>query len=79
LLRLSVRLCAVNLVFQAGGCQFFQWEDMMEQMSPILIVPWPPITIQVVPEVDVLRDRMDNGSRRLCVCIVVVVYLILMK
>jgi hypothetical protein len=32
---LSVRLCVVNLVFQARGCQFFQWEDMMEQMSPI--------------------------------------------
>jgi hypothetical protein len=59
-LRLSVRLCVVNLVFQAGGCQFFQWEDMMEQMLTIHVVPSPPIAIQVIPEVVVLRDRMDR-------------------
>jgi hypothetical protein len=29
----------------------------MEQMSPI---PSPPTTVQVVPEVVVLRDMMDN-------------------
>jgi hypothetical protein len=58
--RLSVRLCVVNLVFQAGGCQFFQWEDMMEQMPPILVVSSFSRAIQVVPEVVVLRDRMDK-------------------
>jgi hypothetical protein len=58
--RLSVRLCVVNLVFQAGGYQFFQWEDMMEQMPPILVVSSFSRAIQVVPEVVVLRDRMDK-------------------
>jgi hypothetical protein len=33
----------------------------MEQMSPTNpIVPSPPIAIQAVPEVVVLRDRMDK-------------------
>jgi hypothetical protein len=45
---LSVRLCVVYLIFQVGGRQFFHWEDMMEQMP----------TIHVVPEVAILRDRM---------------------
>jgi hypothetical protein len=46
-------------VFQAEGCQFFQWEDMIEQMPPILVVPLPPTTVQAVTEVTVLRDMID--------------------
>jgi hypothetical protein len=70
-------------VLQARGCQFFQWEDMMEHIPPI---PSPPIAIQVVPEVVVLRDKMDRIidhlkwiEKLVCVYIVVVVYAILMK
>jgi hypothetical protein len=56
----------------------------MEPMPPI---PLPPTAVQVVPEVVMLRVRMDrivghlNGSRSLCVCvcIVVVVYAVLMN
>jgi hypothetical protein len=71
--RLSTRLCVVNFVLQAGGCQFFQWEDMMEQMPPI---PLPPTAVQVVPEVAVLQDRMDRIvdhlkwiEKHVCVCV----------
>jgi hypothetical protein len=55
-----MRLCVVNLVFHAGACQFFQCEDMMEKMSPILVVPSPPTTVQVVSEVVMLTDRMNK-------------------
>jgi hypothetical protein len=32
----------------------------MEQMPPIPVVPSPPIAVQVVPGVVVLRYRMDR-------------------
>jgi hypothetical protein len=59
---------------------------MMEQMTSIPIVPSSPTAIQVIPQVVVLRDRMDKIvdnlkwiEKLVCVCIVVVVYVVLME
>jgi hypothetical protein len=78
-----VRDCVVNLIFQARGWQFFQLEDIIEQMPPIHS---PPTAVQDVLEVAVLRDRMDKIvynlkwiEKLVCVSTVVVVYVVLMK
>jgi hypothetical protein len=58
----------------------------MQQMPPIPIVPSPPIAVQAIPKVVVLRDMIDKTADHLkwikklvCVCIVVLVYAVPMK
>jgi hypothetical protein len=59
----------------------------MEQMPPIIhIVSLPPTTIQAVLKVVMLRDRMDMIvdhlkwiEKLVCVCIIIVVYVALIK
>jgi hypothetical protein len=59
----------------------------MEQMPPINhVVHSPPIAVQVISEVAVLRDRIGRIvdhlkciEKLVCVCIVVVVYTVLIK
>jgi hypothetical protein len=57
----------------------------MENMSSITLVPYPLATIQVIPEVAVLRDMMHMIvdhlkwiEKLVCVCIVIVVYELLL-
>jgi hypothetical protein len=62
---------------------------MMEQMPPINhVVHSRPIAIQALPNVDMMRDRMDMIVDHLkwieklvcvCLCIVIVVYAVLTK
>jgi hypothetical protein len=47
-------------MFQARGCQFFQWKDMVEQMPHVPVVHSPPKAIQAIPDVVVLRHKMDK-------------------
>jgi hypothetical protein len=48
----------------------------MEHMTPIVVVPSPPTSIQVVSKVTVLRDRIDRIvdhrkwiEKLVCVCV----------
>jgi hypothetical protein len=60
---------------------------MMEQMPPIhLIVPLPLTAVKVVPELAMLRDRVDrivdhlkSIEKLVFVCIVVVAYVVVVK
>jgi hypothetical protein len=60
---------------------------MMEQMPPIhLVVPLPLTAVKVVPELAMLRDRVDrivdhlkSIEKLVFVCIVVVAYVVVVK